>query len=128
MRQVASCLGAFRVSGLVDLVGEDVSGVSQGDREVQPSQQLHQRFAISLFQHSQGVSSLEAVRVVREAAGISERRACGLIGMHRGSWRYRRKERNNAEQTVVIVDPNNPDGGTAFRPAAGKQYFDELGK
>ena len=38
----------------------------------------------------------EAVRVVREQAGLSERRACGLIGMHRGSWRYRRKERNEA--------------------------------
>jgi putative transposase len=38
----------------------------------------------------------EAVRVVREEAGFSERRACGLIGMHRGSWRYRRKERNEA--------------------------------
>jgi putative transposase len=36
------------------------------------------------------------VRVVREQAGLSERRACGLIGMHRGSWRYRRKERNEA--------------------------------
>jgi putative transposase len=34
--------------------------------------------------------------VVREQAGLSERRACGLIGMHRGSWRYRRKERNEA--------------------------------
>ena len=38
----------------------------------------------------------EAVRVVREEAGFSERRACGLIGMHRGSWRYQRKERNEA--------------------------------
>ncbi len=39
----------------------------------------------------------EAVRVVREQAGFSERRACGLIiGMHRGSWRYRRKERKEA--------------------------------
>src|SRR6202166_3909626 len=38
----------------------------------------------------------EAVRVVREQAGLSERRACGLIGMHRGSWRYRRKERKEA--------------------------------
>jgi putative transposase len=38
----------------------------------------------------------EAVRVVREEAGFSERRACGLIGMHRGSWRYRWKERNEA--------------------------------
>ena len=38
----------------------------------------------------------EAVRVVREEARLSERRACGLIGMHRGSWRYRRKERNEA--------------------------------
>src|SRR5712692_5058473 len=28
----------------------------------------------------------EAVRVVREEARLSERRACGLIGMHRGSW------------------------------------------
>jgi len=34
------------------------------------------------------------VRLVREQAGLSERRACGLIGMHRGSWRYPRKERN----------------------------------
>ena len=25
---------------------------------------------------------------------LSERRACGLIGRHRGSWRYQRKERN----------------------------------
>ncbi|MGB9479447.1 MAG: IS3 family transposase [Candidatus Acidiferrum sp.] len=38
----------------------------------------------------------EAVRVVREQAGLSERRACGLIGMHGGSWRYQRKERNEA--------------------------------
>jgi len=36
----------------------------------------------------------EAVRVVREEAGLSERRACGLLGMHRGSWRYQRRERN----------------------------------
>src|SRR5712692_8736226 len=38
----------------------------------------------------------EAVRVVREEARLSERRACGLIGMHRGSWRYQRRERNEA--------------------------------
>jgi putative transposase len=38
----------------------------------------------------------EAVRVVQEQARLSERRACGLIGMHRGSWRYQRKERNEA--------------------------------
>ncbi len=38
----------------------------------------------------------EAVRVVQEEAGLSERHACGLIGMHRGSWRYRRRERNEA--------------------------------
>ncbi len=36
------------------------------------------------------------MRVVREEAGLSERRACGLIGMHRGSWRYQRRERNEA--------------------------------
>ena len=34
------------------------------------------------------------MRVVREEAGLSERRACGLIGMPRGSWRYQRRERN----------------------------------
>jgi len=28
----------------------------------------------------------EKQRVVRKEAGLSERRACGLIGMHRGSW------------------------------------------
>ena len=36
----------------------------------------------------------EAVRVVWEEVGLSERHACGLIGMHRGSWRYRRRERD----------------------------------
>ena len=30
----------------------------------------------------------EAVRVACEEGKLSERRACGLIGMHRGSWRY----------------------------------------
>ena len=36
----------------------------------------------------------EAVRVAREEGQLSERRACGLIGMNRGSWRYQRKERD----------------------------------
>ena len=36
----------------------------------------------------------EAVRVAREEGQLSERRACGLIGMSRGSWRYRKKERD----------------------------------
>lgn len=38
----------------------------------------------------------EAVRVAREEGKLSERRACGLLRMHRGSYRYRRKERNDA--------------------------------
>ena len=36
------------------------------------------------------------MRVVQAEARLSERRACGLIGMHRGSWRYRPRERNEA--------------------------------
>lgn len=39
----------------------------------------------------------EAVRVAREEARLSERHACGLIGMHRGSWRYRQREPSDAE-------------------------------
>jgi len=27
-------------------------------------------------------------------------------------------------KTIVIVDPNNADKGTAFRPTAGRAYFD----
>ena len=38
----------------------------------------------------------EAVRVAREEGRLSERRACGLLRMHRGSCRYRRRERNDA--------------------------------
>lgn len=38
----------------------------------------------------------EAVRVARAEGKLSERRACGLIGMNRGSWRYQRKGRNEA--------------------------------
>jgi len=37
----------------------------------------------------------EAVQVAREEAKLSERRACGLLGMHRGSCRYRRRERQD---------------------------------
>ena len=31
---------------------------------------------------------------------------------------------NEQEKMVVIRDPQNPDGGTAFRPKSGKSYFD----
>lgn len=27
--------------------------------------------------------------------------------------------------TVVVRDPRNPDGGTAFRPQTGKRYYDK---
>jgi len=39
----------------------------------------------------------EAVRVARQEGNLSERHACGLIGMHRGSWRYRRSQPHDAE-------------------------------
>lgn len=29
--------------------------------------------------------------------------------------------------TIVIRDPHNPDGGTAFRPSSGIKYFRNLG-
>jgi filamentous hemagglutinin len=29
--------------------------------------------------------------------------------------------------TVVVTNPHDPDGGTAFRPREGRQYFDEQG-
>ena len=38
----------------------------------------------------------EAVGVAREEGRLSERRACGLIGMNRGSWRYQRQDRKEA--------------------------------
>ena len=52
----------------------------------------------------------EAVRVVQDLSKLSERRACGLIGMHRGSWRYQRKERNEAALRARLTAPV-----TAFR-------------
>ena len=33
---------------------------------------------------------------------------------------------NDEEGIIVIIHPNNPDGGTAFRPDDGKDYFDRL--
>ena len=38
----------------------------------------------------------------------------------------RRAYWQNLIRTSVIVDPNDPDGGTAFRPVRGRLYFDEL--
>jgi hypothetical protein len=50
-------LGALRFCRRVNLVGENVVGVSPGDGEIQAGQQLCQRFTFSAFQHRQGVSS-----------------------------------------------------------------------
>lgn len=33
---------------------------------------------------------------------------------------------DDASGTIVIEDPCDADGGTAFRPSAGRQYFDEV--
>lgn len=33
---------------------------------------------------------------------------------------------DDKSKTVVITNPKNPDGGTAFRPTQGKKYFDDL--
>jgi len=33
---------------------------------------------------------------------------------------------DDKSKTLVIRDPNSPDLGTAFRPKAGKAYFDNL--
>jgi putative transposase len=44
----------------------------------------------------------EAVRVAGEESRLSERHACGLIGMHRGSWRYQPREPDDAELRVHL--------------------------
>jgi hypothetical protein len=51
-------LGALRFCRRVNLVGENVVGVSPGDGEIQAGQQLCQRFTFSAFQHRQCVSPL----------------------------------------------------------------------
>ncbi len=33
---------------------------------------------------------------------------------------------NDGEQAIVITNPNDPDGGTAFKPSGGKRYFESL--
>ncbi len=40
----------------------------------------------------------------------------------RGRYAYWQEE----TQTLVITDPGQRDGGTAFRPTTGKAYFDRL--
>lgn len=42
-----------------------------------------------------------------------------LPGDRQASWQAKTR-------TVVILNPKDPDGGTAFRPAQGKAYFDDL--
>ena len=49
-----------------------------------------------------------------------------------GSYNVRHLERgrtaywDGASDTVVIVDPNTADGGTAFKPNRGRRYFESL--
>ena len=46
----------------------------------------------------------EAVRLAHEEGQLSERRACGLIGMNRGSWRYRRAKRNEVRLRSRLLE------------------------
>src|SRR5258708_10404454 len=48
----------------------------------------------------------EAVRVAREEARLSERRACGLLRMHPGSCRYRATGREDGAPQARM--PGNP--------------------
>ena len=45
---------------------------------------------------------LQAVRVACEEAMLSERRACGLLRMHRGSGRYQRRDPHDAGLRVRL--------------------------
>jgi putative transposase len=83
----------------------------------------------------------EAVRVVREEAGLSERHACGLIGMHRGSWRYRQRERDEGalrtrlrelaterprfgyRRLYIFLRREKTEGGTARWPVDHKRVY-----
>jgi filamentous hemagglutinin len=38
----------------------------------------------------------------------------------------RRAYWHDETRTLVMVNPRDPDGGTAFRPIRGRAYFDEL--
>jgi len=52
-------LSVFRVDRRrVDLVSENAFGLRLGDRQVEPSQQLSQGFALSAYQHGQAVVSV----------------------------------------------------------------------
>lgn len=44
----------------VDLVSENVFGLRLGDRQVEPSQQLSQGFALSAYHHGQAVVASQA--------------------------------------------------------------------
>jgi putative transposase len=44
------------------------------------------------------------VRVAHEEGQVSERRACGLIGMNRGSWRYRKANRNEVRLRSRLLE------------------------
>ncbi len=35
---------------------------------------------------------------------------------------------DDATQSVVVRDPSHIDGGTVFKPRAGRKYFDDLDK
>ena len=50
-------LGALRFCRRINLVSKNVVCLSPGDGEIQPGQQLSQRFTFSAFQHGEGVSS-----------------------------------------------------------------------
>ena len=44
------------------------------------------------------------MRVAHEEGQLSERHACGLIGMSRGSWRYRKRKRDDARLRARLLE------------------------
>lgn len=58
----------------------------------------------------------EIDRIIRNAGSLNVRH------LERGRTAYW----DGASGTVVIVDPNTADGGTAFKPNRGRRYFESL--
>lgn len=67
-----------------------------------------------------GVSESEFEKKVEET--IQNAKGSDVKQLSRGRTAYW----NDKEKMVVIHDPYNADGGTAFRPSGGRQYFEGL--
>ncbi len=101
---------------------EDLSAMSEelSEARERTADKISNGHAFDL--HDEETACETPAQMKRGVLDVLESPGSLVKSLPRGRSAYYDKETN----TIVLINPNDPDGGSVFRPRTGRQYFDEL--